>query len=240
MIKQNHPLAFLAEAYVDTPEYKKQALERKIKDDEQRAASAPQKRSDLNIELQREKVLKDLEQDKRNSLEQLDPSADYVEDESASSDDPGALPVYKPAQLRDTANTQAKEDWPDDSWEPGEDELTGKSGPREPEVEPSTAKVPEALMDFRIRLVSRIITLDEIKRLEKLLKANEAPKPKLVKAGPWADTARKPTLKDLFTALKEMVNYLTESPQAPARVITGLTDSIKALQKVIASLLPKE
>ncbi|MCI4435387.1 MAG: hypothetical protein JHC33_01070 [Ignisphaera sp.] len=238
MANQNHPLAFLAEATYTSSEEHARAV-KKAKDTEQIAIN---KRKLAEDEAERQRVLADFNQDDsaKSKIAQLGDTEDFVEIEGSNDDevDPEVLPTYAPAAPRDTR--KLVDDWPEDGWQPSEDELTGKDGPREPEVEPSASKVPEALMDFRIRLVSRIITLDEIKRLEKLLRANESPKPKLVKAGPWADTARKPVLKDLFTALKEMVNYLTESPSAPVRVTTGLTDSIKALQRVIAALLPKE
>jgi hypothetical protein len=226
MTKQNHPLAFLAEAVYTLNKEHERAV-KKAKDAEQIAIN---KRKIAEDEAARQKSLSSFDRDEqaRDKIAQLGDTDDFVEDPT------GAVGTFKPAVPDQDPTLDV------DGWEPGEDELTGKDGPREPEVEPSSSKVPEALMDFRIRLVSRIITLDEIKRLEKLIRTNEPPKPKLVKAGPWADTTRKPVLKDLFTALKEMVNYLTESPSAPVRITTGLTDSIKALQKVIAALLPKE
>ena len=164
-----HPLAFLSitEAVYSPVEEK----ERELKRAQDQAQIAANKAKNAEFEAHRQRVLSDFERDeearkKETFISDLD---NYVEDPSG---------YYHPSTKDREFSTE-----PEEGWEPGEEELLRDPENNEdlPKYEPFS-KAADDLKDFKARLGSKIVSLDEIKRLEKLLSFNyNINKPKRVR-----------------------------------------------------------
>ena len=233
-LKTVHPLAFLAEA-VYTPTEEHERAVKKAKDAEQIAIN---KRKLAEDEAERQRILADFDQDEqaRGKVAQLGDTDDFVEDPT------GAIGTYKSA-VPDQELTLDP-----DGWEPGEDELTGKDGPKEPEIPRESSIVPVVIADY-VALLGKpdkdgklpIISLSKVRRLQELIASKpEKTQSRQPTAWGYVDKTPLPKLKNLINALKQLAFYREESNYIPPKVLTNLENSMKSLQKVIATLLPKD